>query len=149
MVSDHHSTIPRGPADPMRVIVLSRVRVYGHGLRQLLGRHPTLKVDIDLIGPSDGTPPLISDKVDVVLIDSRTMTGPSVVHSIRASCRGARIVTFGIEPSDGSSVRCAQAGVEGFVSANASVEESTSAIESSAHDPLTAVQFKTNPHGEV
>jgi two-component system, NarL family, nitrate/nitrite response regulator NarL len=94
---------------------------------------------IDIVGSSD-TPTqfMLTGDVcpDVVLLDAATHGKPEMVIAARDSFEGVKIIAFGLEERDDVIVTCAKAGVSGFVTANASLEDLIAAVHATVRGEL-------------
>ncbi len=121
-------------ADPtrIRVFVLADVRLYRDGLEQVLRSSPT----IEIVGkaPVSGTSPrsLIEARPDVVLVEAAVIRHGRVAQVISETAPGVRVVAFGVTDEDDDVLNCAEAGVAGCVSREATTDDLVSTLRSVA-----------------
>src|SRR3954468_7589710 len=105
------------------VFVLSEVRLYCDGLAQLL----SARNDVQLVGAaSPGVPALAriaEAKPSVVLVDSIAVRHSDVVQQVAGAAPGTRVVAFALGDDSTEVLACAEAGVDGYVASEASVDE--------------------------
>lgn len=112
-----------------RVFVVSNIRLYCEGLREMLVRDGRLEV----VG-ADAEPPgdqqrIVDAAADVVLLD---MGIPDAVDAIRRLARGparAKVVALGVANRSQRVLACAEAGVANYVGRDSSLEELVQAVE--------------------
>ena len=123
----------------IRVLVASDVRLYREGLVDVLGRGGVLEVagsaadrDATIRSTRELAP-------DVVLVDLAMAGWESAVRALAGSDQEARVVVLGVHEVESEVVACAEAGVAGYVTREASLEELVEVVESVARgDSLLA-----------
>lgn len=60
---------------------------------------------------------------EILLLDFAAATRPDVVHSVLEASPGSRVVAFGVREQRAEVFACAEAGVAGYVAAEASLDE--------------------------
>lgn len=110
------------PVAPIRVVLVSDVRLYRDGIAQLLHGQDTVEV---VASAQPGTATLLDFdalKPLVILLDAAVLRTADVV--IGESISGVRVVALGVADQDEDTVlACAEAGAVGFVSKDASLGE--------------------------
>jgi len=113
---------PVSPDPPVRVFILADVRLYREGLAQALAQFDALDVVGCAPADQDGFATVSATSPAVVLIDASSIHDGAAVNE--ASDRsGARVVACGVAGRDDEVVGCAHAGVAGYVTRDASLEE--------------------------
>jgi two-component system, NarL family, nitrate/nitrite response regulator NarL len=129
------ATDVRSRAPSMRTAVVAETRLYREGLAQLLGKHPR----IDVVGTAGGIEsalPLLRTAPDAVLLDVRLARRPRAVAQLVATAPGVPVVAFGVADDEQTVIECAEAGVAGYVSAEASLEELVDVVAGAVHDEV-------------
>ena len=110
------------PDPPVRVFILADVRLYREGLAQALAQFDALEVVGCAPADQDGFEAVSARSAAVVLIDASTIHDGAAVNEASEGS-GARVVACGVVGRDDEVVRCAHAGVAGYVTREASLEE--------------------------
>jgi DNA-binding NarL/FixJ family response regulator len=116
----------------IRVLILSDIRLYREGLMELLGRRDDIAVVGTATTWADGEPQIAALQPDVVLLD---MAIPDSDAVARMACRMApssRIVALGVHEIEGDLVRCAEAGIAGYVRRDGSLQDLIASVESAS-----------------
>jgi two-component system, NarL family, nitrate/nitrite response regulator NarL len=113
----------------IRVFILSDVRLYREGLKELLGRG-----NMEVVGAEAqrrlGVGRICELSPDVALIDTAMPDALVAVRSIRATAPRVRIVALSVSESEPEIVACAEAGVSGYVTRDDSVADLVAALQS-------------------
>jgi two-component system nitrate/nitrite response regulator NarL len=107
----------------VRLAVIGSVRLYREGLATALARQE----DIEVVG-SLACHPSVVDRLsvtlaEVVLIDVAARDSLDTVHALRQKCPNTKVVAFAVDERDSGFVGFAEAGVAGYVTSDASLEE--------------------------
>src|SRR5215469_2859254 len=112
----------------IRILVLGDVRLYREGLALIL----TGAADLQVIGsaPVHGElSRMFADaQPDVLLLDATTVRDRTIWPRLRAIAQGVEVVAYGVVDEEREAVECAEAGVAGYVSSEASREDLVTAI---------------------
>ena len=124
----------RGGAN-LRIAVVAGVRLYREGLSELLAQ----RVDIDVVcssSPHEGIgAELLATQPDVALIDSETVANSPTCSRIAQAGASVKIVAFGLKEEDEDEIlACARAGVCGFVSSDASLEQLLAVLRNASEE---------------
>jgi len=127
-------------AAPIRVFLVSPIRIYREGLAHVLASYE----GVDVTGSADRVEPAVPmvrrREVDIVLYDLRTPSGLAGVRRL-ATASQVRVVALGIEESVDWVIACAEAGIAGYVTDDTSLAELVARIEDAAHG-----NFRCPPH---
>ena len=124
--------IPRLPG----LLIVADVRLYREGIHASLSKLPQFSV-IGAVGSADEARQLgIKTIPDIVIVDMATRNSLAVVRSIRRDFPGAHIVGFGVDEVEGEVLACAEAGLAGYVTSDASLDELVAGIESACRGEL-------------
>jgi two-component system, NarL family, nitrate/nitrite response regulator NarL len=127
--------VSRAPT-PITVLVAVAVRLYRDGLASLLTRKKHL-----LIAASAGTPTEIQAAArqlqpDVIVLDVSLENVRTLMRALRAESSGSHILAFAVREDISTILDYAEAGAEGFFTANGSVADLAEAIERTAAGEL-------------
>jgi DNA-binding NarL/FixJ family response regulator len=118
----------REAASRPRLVLLADVRLYREGLVRAL----EATTQVDVIGSATVTESsldfLVETRPDIVLLEAAAPRMPAVVHAILSRVQDAKIVAFAIADEEQDAIRCAEAGVSGYVTREASIEELVTTI---------------------
>jgi two-component system nitrate/nitrite response regulator NarL len=114
------------------VFIASHVRLY----RDSLGRVLEQSSDIVLVGTSGSATDAVEQvrklTPDVALLDMAMTDAFSIARHLRRSGATSRIVALGMSGSEAEVLNCAEIGISGFVTHEASIAEMLSAVEAAA-----------------
>jgi DNA-binding NarL/FixJ family response regulator len=112
------------------------VRLYREGLARILGRRRS----IEIIGTASGWPEarerLQALRPAVVLLDLELPEGLEAVRELARAAPDIRVVALGVRDADAEVVAWAEAGVAGYVTRDATIEDCVSSVEAVARDEL-------------
>ncbi|HEX4914312.1 MAG TPA: response regulator transcription factor [Vicinamibacterales bacterium] len=124
--------IPRLPG----LIIVADVRLYREGIHASLSKLPQFLV-IGAVGSAEEALKLgIHTAPDVVIVDMATRNSLAVVRTIRQDLPSAHIIGFGVDEVEGEVLACAEAGLSGYVTSDASLDELVAGIESACRGEL-------------
>jgi DNA-binding NarL/FixJ family response regulator len=103
-------------------MVLGDVRLYRDGLVRALLEHSSVEIAGAARLDAAGLALLTSTRPDIVLVEAASAR-PSVIHSIRSAARESRVIAFAIGDDDNDAILCAEAGADGYVSREATVDD--------------------------
>lgn len=116
----------------IRVLVASDVRLYREGLADSLRRGGRVEV-VGTAADGGATMRCARELApDVVLVDLAMVDWESTVRGIVDSARDTGVVVLGVREIEDEVVACAEAGVAGYVTREASLEELVEVVESVA-----------------
>lgn len=112
----------------MKVLVVTEVRLYREGVASALRRLPDVDLVVEASGPAAAVVAARRDELDVVLLDMTLADTARLVRGLLVARPGARVVALGV-PEDGPEVvTCAEAGISGYVSRDASLDDVAEAL---------------------
>ena len=127
---------PAWQSPPVRVLIVSDVRLYRDGLAHGLGAHHGLLV-VGTATHIDEAIRLAADLLpSVILVDHALPDGFPAIRLILAARPGVKVVVLGVLEEDENVLACAEAGVAGYVPREASLEDLIEAIECAARGEL-------------
>lgn len=113
----------RSGADQIVLLIVSRVRLYCDALVTLLNRHH----DICAVGAVHGADRAVAEvkavSPDAVLLDMGSPGSLALATALVRARPGTRVLGFGVDEVPVQVVACAEAGLCGYVPANASIDE--------------------------
>ncbi len=119
----------------IRVLVASDVRLYREGLAESLADAPGL----DVVGRSTGAESVgraLRLRPDIVLLDLSMDDWSGAVGAIVAGASETRVVVLGVNEVESEVIGCAEAGVSGYVTREASLDELVEVVESVARGEM-------------
>jgi DNA-binding NarL/FixJ family response regulator len=105
-----------------RVMIVGCVRLYCDGLAAALARRD----DVTVVSASSEQPTIESVRAaapEVVIVDVQSSSLIDFVHVLRRECADVKVVAFAIEEQEQNLVACAEAGVAGYVTCDASIDD--------------------------
>lgn len=140
--------VPRLPG----LIIVADVRLYREGIHSSLSKLPQFSV-LGAVGSAEEARKLaVHTAPDVVIVDMATRNSLAVVRTIRQDLPSAHIIGFGVDEVEGEVLACAEAGLSGYVTSDASLDELVAGIESACRGELrctpkmAATLFRTLEH---
>jgi len=114
----------------VRLLIAANIRLYREGLREILSRAPELDV-IGTAATAQETLGMVDTmRPDVVLLDLAMASGLSVVRELYVAAPTVKVVVLGVAEDETQVVACAEAGVTGYVSRDASLTDLIATLES-------------------
>lgn len=137
---DGGDAVSEPAAAPIRIFLVSPIRIYREGLAHVLPAYDGL----DLTGSAETVEPAVPlvrrGEVDIVLYDLRTPSGLAGLRRLSTGSR-VRVVALGIEENVEWVIACAEAGISGYVTDDTSLAELVARIKDAAHG-----EFHCPPH---
>jgi two-component system nitrate/nitrite response regulator NarL len=123
-----------GDRGQIRVFVVAEVRLYEQGLAQVLDRDERYEVAGSASSLVDVMTrlPLLDPPPDVALVDIGGPAGPAAVMAMRERVPGLRVIALGISELESDVIRWAEAGIDGLVSRQASLDDLMATVDSVA-----------------
>jgi DNA-binding NarL/FixJ family response regulator len=116
----------------IRVVIACDIRLYREGLSLHLARQEQLGV-VGCASTREETHRLARELApDVLLLDMAMHESLEIVHELRVDVPDTRVLALTIPEADGAVIACAEAGVAGFVTREASLSDLVDAISSAA-----------------
>jgi two-component system nitrate/nitrite response regulator NarL len=117
-----------GAAAANRVFILSDVRLYREGLAWSLSQRP----EVELVGAAapnaGGLAEAVSSAPAAVLLDFAMPEVLCLPKTLNRLIPGVKVIAFAVSEVDDELLACAEAGIAGFVTQNASVDDLVDAI---------------------
>jgi two-component system nitrate/nitrite response regulator NarL len=137
--ASHSSQVPVEPDGsgfaPVRVFILSDVRLLCEGLSSCLSRQDRLRI----VGSADlATPPAqVADSgAQLLLVDIATSEGLRQSAACRALAPALKVVAIAVAEVEQEILACAEAGVSGFVLRDGSIADVVATIHNAMRDEL-------------
>ena len=113
----------------IRVLVVSDIRLYREGLAQVFADEERLAV-VGTAADMATALRLAADHLpDVALVDMGTPQSSATVRGIAAAASNVKVVALGVRDNEQDLLACAEAGVAGYVTRAASVQDLVTALE--------------------
>ena len=124
------SPSPCADLTPSRIFILSDVRLFREGLMWSLSHQPDIEI-IEALAPSPGAIAQITESDAVALLLDITMPGAvDVCRDLNRQAPGIKVIAFAVNEVDYELVTCAEAGIDGYVTRDGSVNDVVVAIQS-------------------
>jgi two-component system nitrate/nitrite response regulator NarL len=115
----------------MRVLVVAPIRVYRDSLSRLLTSELDVEAVITAVGSEDALARAKQVGPHVVVVDVRAPDGLAVIRALCGAMQHLNVVGLGVSDCE-EAVACAEAGVSGIVSRDASAEELIATLRTAA-----------------
>jgi DNA-binding NarL/FixJ family response regulator len=111
------------------VLIISSIRLYCEGLAEILGRRARIEVVGVAFDPTQGVQRVLSLHPDVVLVDTYMPQAIAAVVAILAAASAVKVVALAVSEEDPDVLAFAEAGVSGYVTHDAALDNLVTAIE--------------------
>jgi two-component system nitrate/nitrite response regulator NarL len=119
-----------------RVLIASDIRLYREGLLASLVRAGSFEVVGVASDQIECLSKVTADRPDVVLLDLAMADATQTVLEIVSSAPETRVVVLGVREVESEVIACAEAGVSGYVTREASLNELVEVVESVSHGEM-------------
>jgi DNA-binding NarL/FixJ family response regulator len=116
----------------IRVLIVAEIRLYREGLAQMLRAEPEIDVLATARGADEAVKALREAAPDIVLLDMAIPDNTWLVRALVAAVPGTRVVALAVPEIEREVLACAEAGVAGYVTRDASIEDVVAAVVSAA-----------------
>jgi two-component system nitrate/nitrite response regulator NarL len=131
--------IAPGASPVIHVLVVSEITLYRQGLADSLGRHSGSAIEVigAVSGPAE-LPEAIEgqESPDIILLDMSGDDALGAVRRLLVEVPDARLIAITVRRRESDVIVCAEAGVAGFVTAEASLKDLVAAIESASRGEI-------------
>lgn len=107
----------------IRLIIISDIRFYREGLAKVLEMQGTVNVVATADNSRQAVEQIIKYSPDVVLLDMIMVSSCETVSNIMSACPDVKIVALAVNDHEDSILTCARAGIAGYLSRGASIEQ--------------------------
>ena len=114
----------------IRTFICAAIRLYREGLAQILASSEPIEVVGTAAVPAEAAELLVGRDVDVLLIDVNAVDAFSALPRLRAAAPTAKVVALAVPELPEEVLRHAEAGMEGYVTYDASIADLTAALQS-------------------
>lgn len=121
---------------PIKVLIAVSVRLYREGLATTLNAQEHLRIEGTVGTPLEAQAAVRRLQPDVVIVDISFEGALNVMRELRVESSKSRILAFAVREDITAILDYAEAGADGFVTANGSVTELVEAIERTAAGEL-------------
>lgn len=122
--------------EPITIVIAVAVRLYRDGLASTLSAQEHLRITGTAATSLEARAAVRSVLPDVVIVDVSFEDVFNVMRESRAECSKTRILAFAVQDDITTIIDYAEAGADGFVTANGSVADLVEAIERTAAGEL-------------
>jgi two-component system nitrate/nitrite response regulator NarL len=112
----------------LRLVVLDDVKLYRDGLKSILAGSDGLAVVGEGTADRDGIRLVTSLHPHVVLLVASAVRETTLVRDLELAAPDARILAYGVSAGDDEAIRCAEAGVAGYIPRDATTPELVATI---------------------
>lgn len=116
----------------IRVAVVSEIRLYRDGLAQMLGTDGRFDVVGTVTSYDDGLARIAELAPEVALVDLAAADGPGLVHALLEQAPSVKVLALGIDETEAGVIPLAEAGIAGFVTREATLDDLLLTVESAA-----------------
>jgi DNA-binding NarL/FixJ family response regulator len=121
-----------GQPETIHVLIVTGIRLYCEGLAQVLGAQPHIEVVGLTSDPVESMKRERSLQPDVVLIDTSMPEAVPVVRAIVAAAPMTKVIAMAVSEDDHNVLALAEAGVSGYVTRDAALDDLVAVVESAA-----------------
>jgi two-component system, NarL family, nitrate/nitrite response regulator NarL len=122
--------------ESVRVLVVAGVRLYREGMSFNLGNREGLNVVGSAATRAEAIQLVTTLQPAVVVLDMATDRSLDLVRAIKDVDSRVKIIAFAVDEHEREIIACAEAGVDGYVSCEGSMDELTATITSVTRDEL-------------
>jgi DNA-binding NarL/FixJ family response regulator len=122
----------------IRIVVVAEIRLYREGLAEMLRGEQGLEVVGTAAGADEAVRILRTVAPDIVLLDMGIPDNAWLVRALVAAVPGTRVVALAVPEIEREVLACAEAGVAGYVTRDASIEDVVAAVQSAARGEVLA-----------
>lgn len=115
-----------------RIVIIGSIRLYREGLKDLMAGRDGLSVVDTAADRVSGVAAVRELRPDVVVVDMGTPQSMEAIREILAEDPDGRVVALAVPDAEGDVIACAEAGVVGYVTREASLADLVAAVESAA-----------------
>lgn len=114
----------------LEILIVGDIRLYREGLAQVLSRDPHFRAPVTAHSRLSALDAVASHNPDAVLIDMAMPESLDTAREIAAEVPHTKVVALGLPEVEAEVIACAEAGVSGYVSRDASLEDLASTLRS-------------------
>src|SRR5688500_13356275 len=115
----------------LRILVAGEIRLFREGLALYLSGLPGITV-VGSVGTRDAVLEQLSAQPDVLLLDMAMPESLQTLRDVAGRVGGPRVVALALPESEPAVLACAEAGIAGYVTRGASLEELVDAVRRAA-----------------
>ena len=134
--ADGYSGADRRFAHGQVLLLATHTRLYLEGLAQALETRAEGFVVLTASTSSEATTRLLSQRVDVLLVDMAMPHSASLMRAAAGVSAGTAVLALAVEESDQDVVACARAGATGYVPRESSLDDLVAAIRHASRGEL-------------
>jgi DNA-binding NarL/FixJ family response regulator len=120
----------------IRVVIVGEMRLYREAISQVLARHPRIRVTGSTAGSAKAEHLLAQCRTDVVLVDMATADSLAIIRALVAGAPDVNVIALGLAEHEPDVIACAEAGISGYVTRDASLDDLAATIESVARGEM-------------
>ena len=112
----------------MKILVVTEIRLYRDGVAAALLALPDVESAVTAGSSTAAVTNARGNECDIVLLDMAIANSTRTARALRAARPGTRVVALGVKEDGPDVVSCAEAGVVGYVSREAGLDELAEAL---------------------
>ncbi len=120
----------------LKVIIISDIRLYREGLAEMLACDGRLEVAGTASSLAAARERLDTVEAGVALLDMSMPDSVAAIRALTARSRPLKVVALGISETRSGVLTCAEAGAQGYLCRESSLEELVAAVESAVNGEL-------------
>jgi len=105
------------------------VLLYAEGLARILEQESSIEVTGATARPEDAIEAVTRGRVEVMLMDLQPPEGPEVARRVRAAAPAVKVVALAVPEDDDEIIAWAEAGMQGFLPRDGSLEDLVAMIQ--------------------
>lgn len=121
----------------MKVLVVAEIRLYRDGVAEALRQLPDVEHATTAACGAAAVASARRVACDAVVLDMAIASNTETAAALMTSCPGIRVLALGVQDDGPDVVACAEAGVSGYVSRDASFEELVDALRSAVRGEVS------------
>jgi two-component system nitrate/nitrite response regulator NarL len=119
-----------------RILIATEIRLFREGLDEILRRRAGLSVIGTASNPQEALSRVVELLPDVTLLDVGMAGSLACVRAMIRLCPSMKVLALGVADLESDVLHCAESGIAGFLSRDASLEDLVIAVESAARGEL-------------
>lgn len=123
-------------ASPVRVLILSAVRLYRDGLASVLPGEGCLHIAGTAANDMEALAVIASQPVDVVLFDVGSPNAMDMLRELRRGAPGPKIVALALGDGEQDVIAYVEEGIAGYVCIDGSLNDLRDAVQSAVRDEM-------------
>ncbi len=120
----------------IRVVIVGEMRLYREAISHVLARHPRIRVTGATAGSAKVEHLLAHGRTDIVLVEMAMADSVAIIRALAAAAPDVKVIALGLTEREPDVIACAEAGISGYVTRDASLDDLAATIESVARGEM-------------